>query len=137
MVANAEARIEGDTVVVHSDRVEHPLAVRYGWANDPLGNLWNKQDLPASPFRTDLFPMTTVPRPREVQPGPRRWRQDPRRLLLSRRRRSGGIGQGKETRLPDPWAQEPVPILHVGSTFSYTPLSRQFPCFPEEWRTRI
>ena len=65
---NAEAEIEGDTVVVHSDRVEHPVAVRYGWANYPLGNLWNKQDLPASPFRTDLFPMTTLPRPRGEQP---------------------------------------------------------------------
>ena len=64
MFGIAEAEIEGDTVVVHSDRVEHPLAVRYGWANYPLGNLWNKQDLPASPFRTDDFPMTTLPRPR-------------------------------------------------------------------------
>jgi sialate O-acetylesterase len=63
----AEAEIEGDTVVVHSDQVEHPLAVRYGWANYPLGNLWNKQDLPASPFRTDVFPLTTLPHPREVQ----------------------------------------------------------------------
>jgi acetyl esterase/lipase len=34
-----------------------------------MGNLWNKEDLPASPFRTDDFPMTTLPRPREVRPG--------------------------------------------------------------------
>jgi len=65
---NAEAEIQGDTVFVSSDRVEHPVAVRFGWANYPLGNLWNKQGLPASPFRTDLFPMTTLPRPRGEQP---------------------------------------------------------------------
>jgi len=65
---NAEAEIQGDTVVVHSDRVAHPVAVRYGWANYPLGNLWNKQDLPATPFRTDDFPMSTLSRPRAAQP---------------------------------------------------------------------
>ena len=40
----------------------HPVAVRYGWANYPTGNLWNKEDLPASPFRTDDFPMKTGPK---------------------------------------------------------------------------
>jgi len=49
----ASARIEGDTVVVESDRVEHPLAVRYGWQNYPICNLYNQAGLPASPFRTD------------------------------------------------------------------------------------
>ncbi len=55
----ATAKIEGDTVVVSSDKVAEPKAVRYGWANYPLGNLWNKEGLPASPFRTDSFPVTT------------------------------------------------------------------------------
>ncbi len=56
---NATARIEGDTVVVSSDKVPNPVAVRYGWANFPVVNLWNKEGLPASPFRTDDFPAIT------------------------------------------------------------------------------
>jgi sialate O-acetylesterase len=52
----AEAEIKGDTVVVSSKDVAKPVAVRYGWANYPTGNLWNKADLPASPFRTDNWP---------------------------------------------------------------------------------
>ena len=49
---NATAKIEGETVVVSSDKVPNPKAVRYGWAKYPIGNLWNKEGLPASPFRT-------------------------------------------------------------------------------------
>lgn len=56
---NAEAQIVGDTVVVSNPEVAKPMAVRFGWANYPLGNLWNKADLPASPFRTDSFPAIT------------------------------------------------------------------------------
>ncbi len=56
---NADAKIDGDTVVVSSDSVPHPVAVRYGWANFPVVNLWNKDGLPASPFRTDDFPAIT------------------------------------------------------------------------------
>ena len=59
----ADARIEGDTVVVTSPQVPHPAAVRYGWADYPVVNLQNKADLPASPFRTDNFPMLTGPKP--------------------------------------------------------------------------
>lgn len=55
----ATARIEGDTVVVTSDQVAAPVAVRFGWANYPVVNLWNKDGLPASPFRSDDFPVTT------------------------------------------------------------------------------
>ncbi len=61
---NADAEIEDDTVVVHSDKVAHPVAVRFGWANYPVVNLWNKDGLPASPFRTDDFPMITDPQAR-------------------------------------------------------------------------
>jgi sialate O-acetylesterase len=57
---NADAVIEGDTVVVTSPSVEKPLAVRFGWANFPVVNLWNKDGLPASPFRTDEFPGVTA-----------------------------------------------------------------------------
>ncbi len=50
----ANAKIENDTVVVWSDKVSHPVAVRYAWADNPDGaNLYNKDGLPASPFRTD------------------------------------------------------------------------------------
>jgi sialate O-acetylesterase len=60
---NAEAEIRGDTVVVRSKDVPQPVAVRYGWANCPVVNFWNKDGLPASPFRTDDFPMVTKPKP--------------------------------------------------------------------------
>jgi sialate O-acetylesterase len=50
----ADARITGrDTVTVHSPAVPHPVAVRFGWANYPVVNLYNAEGLPASPFRTD------------------------------------------------------------------------------------
>jgi sialate O-acetylesterase len=50
---NATAKIVGDTVVVTSDKVALPKAVRLGWASYPVVNLWNKDGYPASPFRTD------------------------------------------------------------------------------------
>jgi len=49
----AKAEIDGNTVLVSSDQVASPVAVRYGWANNPPCNLYNKEGLPASPFRTD------------------------------------------------------------------------------------
>ncbi|HEX3905768.1 MAG TPA: sialate O-acetylesterase [Polyangia bacterium] len=49
----AHAEIRGKTLVVTSDAVPQPAAVRYGWANVPDGNLFNKAGLPASPFTTD------------------------------------------------------------------------------------
>jgi sialate O-acetylesterase len=55
----AKAEIQGDKVVVSSPDVSEPVAVRYGWADYPVVNLWNKNGLPASPFRTDDFPMIT------------------------------------------------------------------------------
>ncbi len=50
----AQARISGDTVFVRSAEVPRPVAVRYGWANVPDVNLFNRAGLPASPFRTDV-----------------------------------------------------------------------------------
>jgi sialate O-acetylesterase len=50
----ADAAIRGDTVVVSSPKISEPAAVRYGWANNPRGNLYNKEGLPASPVRTDV-----------------------------------------------------------------------------------
>ena len=50
----AQARIEGNKVVVWSDQVPQPVAVRYAWADNPTtANLINREGLPASPFRTD------------------------------------------------------------------------------------
>jgi sialate O-acetylesterase len=56
----AEAKIEDDTVLVWSDKVPEPVAVRYAWASNPGCNLYNKEGLPASPFRTDDWPGITA-----------------------------------------------------------------------------
>ena len=56
----ADARIEGDTVIVSSPKILKPVAVRYGWADNPIVNLYNKAGLPASPFRTDDWPGVTA-----------------------------------------------------------------------------
>jgi sialate O-acetylesterase len=56
----ADAKIDGDGVIVRSEKVSKPVAVRYGWADNPDCNLYNKAGLPASPFRTDEFPGVTV-----------------------------------------------------------------------------
>jgi len=56
----ADAKIEGNTVVVSSEAVARPAAVRYAWADNPICNLYNAKGLPASPFRTDDWPGVTV-----------------------------------------------------------------------------
>lgn len=55
----ANAEIVGDTVVVSSSEVRKPVAVRYAWAMNPSQRnlLYNKEGLPASPFRTDDWPL--------------------------------------------------------------------------------
>ncbi len=55
----ANAEIQGHRIVVSSPAISEPVAVRYGWSDFPVVNLWNKDGLPASPFRTDDFPMVT------------------------------------------------------------------------------
>ncbi|HSI84594.1 MAG: sialate O-acetylesterase [Candidatus Methylacidiphilales bacterium] len=52
--AEAKAEIKGETIVVSCDQVPEPTIVRYNWDNVPKGNLYNKEGLPASPFRTDV-----------------------------------------------------------------------------------
>ena len=50
----AEAKIVGNKVVVSSPEIQAPMYVRYAWADNPDGaNLYNKEGLPAAPFRTD------------------------------------------------------------------------------------
>lgn len=52
--------MDDNTVVVYSEEVKSPVAVRYGWANNPDDlNLYNKEGLPADPFRTDNWPGIT------------------------------------------------------------------------------
>ncbi len=52
----AQARIDGDRVVVASAAVARPVAVRYGWSENPVdANLVNREQLPVSPFRTDTW----------------------------------------------------------------------------------
>ena len=48
----ADARIDGETVVVSSPSVPHPKVVRFGWGMEAQPNLVNKAGLPASPFRS-------------------------------------------------------------------------------------
>lgn len=55
----ADAKIQGPNVVVWSDQVPVPVAVRYAWSDNPTCNLTNSDGLPASPFRTDDFPPIT------------------------------------------------------------------------------
>ncbi|HOS44485.1 MAG TPA: 9-O-acetylesterase, partial [Armatimonadota bacterium] len=56
----AEAIIDGETVLVSSPEVPTPIAVRYGWADDPVCTLYNAAGLPASPFRTDDWVRATL-----------------------------------------------------------------------------
>jgi sialate O-acetylesterase len=59
-----DAVIQGDIVTVSSASVAAPTQVHYGYANNPIGNLYNKEGLPASPFITEgpqiVFPTTTA-----------------------------------------------------------------------------
>lgn len=56
----ADAKIDGGAVLVWSPEVAKPVAVRYAWAQNPWCNLYNGAGLPAGPFRTDDFPLTSL-----------------------------------------------------------------------------
>ncbi|MDA6069232.1 sialate O-acetylesterase [Flavobacterium sp. AC] len=55
----ADAKIEGKTIVVSSSKVKEPVAVRFAWKAIPEPNLFNNENLPASPFRTDNWEIKT------------------------------------------------------------------------------
>ncbi len=55
-----QTKLDGNAVIVWSDKVKEPLAVRYAWAGNPVGNISNPSGLPAMPFRTDDWNMTEV-----------------------------------------------------------------------------
>jgi sialate O-acetylesterase len=59
----AKAEIKGKQIIVSSPEVAKPVAVRYAWTKYPTVNLYNKEGLPAVPFRTDDWPMITAPKP--------------------------------------------------------------------------
>jgi sialate O-acetylesterase len=57
----AEAALEGkDKIVVSSPQVQEPVAVRYAWADNPVCNVYSREGLPLTPFRTDDWPGVTV-----------------------------------------------------------------------------
>ena len=58
----AEAKIEGSTIVVSSSAVREPEVARYAWQANPIATLHNGAGLPAVPFRTDDWPLSTEPR---------------------------------------------------------------------------
>jgi sialate O-acetylesterase len=67
--STARAKIDGNTVIVYHDKIPHPVAVRYGWMPSPYCNLYNKEALPAAPFRTDDWPIVPpTPAPKPVPP---------------------------------------------------------------------
>jgi sialate O-acetylesterase len=56
----AKGKIDKDRLILYSDEVKNPAAVRYAWSDNPEdANLYNKEGLPASPFRTDSWPGIT------------------------------------------------------------------------------
>jgi sialate O-acetylesterase len=57
----AIAVIDGNTIVVGSDQIAQPVAVRFAWRDDATPNFANKEGLPASPFRTDAWKGVTEP----------------------------------------------------------------------------
>lgn len=64
----AEARIEGGSVIVSSAVIADPIAARYGWADNPVCTLRNREGLPASPFRTDDWEVPTQVAPSGTPP---------------------------------------------------------------------
>jgi len=52
--------VDEDTIEVWSDSVDNPVAVRYAWADNPVCNLFSREGLPATPFRTDDWPGVTA-----------------------------------------------------------------------------
>jgi sialate O-acetylesterase len=56
----ADAKIDGNSVILSSREIITPVAVRYAWADNPICNLYNGANLPASPFRTDSWPGITA-----------------------------------------------------------------------------
>lgn len=68
----AKAVISGEQVIVSSPKVAIPASVRYAWTNNPeKANLYNKEGLPASPFRTDTWPLVSKGKVKDYQLNPK------------------------------------------------------------------
>ncbi len=59
----AEAVIDGNSIIVSNASISKPAAVRYAWGDSPMCNLYNKNGLPASPFRTDVWEVPAAETP--------------------------------------------------------------------------
>ena len=58
---NAQAKFSGkNKIVVWADSIKEPASVRYAWANNPICNVYSKEGLPLTPFRTDSWPGITI-----------------------------------------------------------------------------
>ncbi|MCA9412253.1 MAG: 9-O-acetylesterase [Candidatus Omnitrophica bacterium] len=86
---NAEARIEGDSLILSSPEVPNPKYVRYAWEGDPEANFYNAEGLPAAPFRTDDFEIEDM----------QLWKQFPRYTFESSVYRAVVEGDGCLTEL--------------------------------------
>jgi len=69
----AQAKIEGDTVVVWSDKVPQPIAVRYAWATNPVCNVYNSEELPMFQFHTDSWDQSQLVIPADTITLPTGW----------------------------------------------------------------
>ncbi len=69
----AKAKIEGEQVVVWSEKVIKPIAVRYAWATNPVCNIFNAQDLPIFPFATDSWDLAQLVIPKDTITVPTGW----------------------------------------------------------------
>jgi len=78
----AKAEIKGNRVIIASADVSKPVAVRYAWIKYPTCNLFNKEGLPATPFRTDDWPGVTQPK-RIIDAGERIHNRTSRRVAVS------------------------------------------------------
>jgi len=57
----AKALVDGNNIIVFQESIQHPVAVRYNWADDASeGNLFNSNYFPAAPFRTDNWKLITA-----------------------------------------------------------------------------
>ena len=70
----AQAKIEGEQVVVWSEKVPEPVAVRYAWATNPVCNLSNDENLPMFQFRTDEWDLSQLVIPTDTIVIPKGWK---------------------------------------------------------------
>ncbi|NOR45767.1 MAG: hypothetical protein GQ534_09305 [Candidatus Delongbacteria bacterium] len=56
----ADATRNGNSIIVSSEDIVNPVAVRYGWSSDPKCNIYNSADLPLQPFRTDNWSLKNI-----------------------------------------------------------------------------